>query len=320
LDASGPGTTLRPLGVGEVLDRAVNLCVKHFIPLTMIFLVYAIPYAVVQYFATKDTTSLIQAIVASIQSGKNSDPTELSRQLSATGSGPNIWIGVLLLLTFFVYPVPAAALIVAAASFYLGRPVTFQQAYRAALPRWGHLLGLNIMYGFAVGFLYFALGLATVILVFGIAFLYALSHVVGIVIGIITGTIAALFIFALLLVLVLAWQVSYYGCVLEQQNLAAAFVQGMKRVFFGIGLQRALLVGLAYVAIALGISFVSAVGETVLVGLLRSGIAGTIYTTIVRIATAAFTTAFIAIFYFDLRVREEGLDLQMAASAAKSDS
>jgi hypothetical protein len=319
LDASGPGSTLRPLGVGEVLDRAVNLCVKHFIPLTLIFLVYAIPYAVVQYFATKDTTSLVQALVSSIQSGKNGDPAELSRALSA-GSAPNAWIGVLLVLTFFVYPVPAAALIVAAASFYLGRPASFQDAYRAALPRWGHLLGLNIMYGFAVGFLYLALGFATLVLVFGIAFLYSLSHVAGIVIGIITGTIAALFIFALLLVLVLSWQVSYYGCVLEKQNLAVAFVQGMKRVFLGIGLQRALLVGLAYVAIALGISFVSVVGETVLVGILRSGIAGTIYTTIVRIATAAFTTAFIAIFYFDLRVREEGLDLQMAALAAKSES
>jgi hypothetical protein len=319
LDASGPGSTLRPLGVGEVLDRAVNLCVKHFVPLTLIFLVYAIPYAVVQYFATKDTTSMVQALVASIQSGKNGDPAELSRQLSS-GSAPNIWLGVLLVLTFFIYPVPAAALIVAAASFYLGRPTSFQEAYSAALPRWGHLLGLNIMYGFAVGFLYLALGFATIILVFGIAFLYALSHVAGIVIGIIAGTIAALFIFALLLVLVLAWQVSYYGCVLEQQNLAVAFVQGMKRVFFGIGLQRALLVGLAYVAIALGISFVSVIGETVLVGLLKSGIAGTIYTTLVRIATAAFTTAFIAIFYFDLRVREEGLDLQMAALAAKSES
>jgi hypothetical protein len=89
-------------------------------------------------------------------------------------------------------------------------------------------------------------------------------------------------------------------------------------VFFGVGLQRALLVGLAYVAILLGIEFVSSVGAVVLIGIVHSSVAGVAYETIVRVITAAFTTAFIAIFYFDLRVREEGFDLQLAAQAART--
>jgi hypothetical protein len=43
-----------------------------------------------------------------------------------------------------------------------------------------------------------------------------------------------------------------------------------------------------------------------------------VYATIIEVATAAFTTAFITIFYYDLRVREEALDLQIAAQAAQT--
>jgi hypothetical protein len=136
------------------------------------------------------------------------------------------------------------------------------------------------------------------------------------VIGIVVGAIATILVLAVCLVVALAWQVSYFACVLEQQNFAVAFVSGIQRVFKGVGLQRALLVGLAYVAILIGITLVSGLGETLLIGLVHSAVAGTVYTTIVRVATAAFTTAFIAIFYYDLRVREEGLDLQLAAQAA----
>jgi hypothetical protein len=111
---------------------------------------------------------------------------------------------------------------------------------------------------------------------------------------------------------------SYFGCVLEGQNLAEAFISGLRRVFVGIGLRRSLLVGAAFFAILIGIEIVAGVGSAVLVGVLRSIIAGTVYTTIIEVATAAFTTAFITIFYYDLRVREEALDLQIAAQAVQT--
>jgi hypothetical protein len=38
-----------------------------------------------------------------------------------------------------------------------------------------------------------------------------------------------------------------------------------------------------------------------------------IFSTLLSLATAAFVTAFVGIFYFDLRVRGEGFDLQLAA-------
>jgi hypothetical protein len=84
----------------------------------------------------------------------------------------------------------------------------------------------------------------------------------------------------------------------------------------GVGLRRSLLVGGIFIAIALGIATVSSMGELVLIGLVRSAVAGTVYETLIRIATAAFTTAYVGIFYVDLRVREEGFDLRLAAEQA----
>jgi hypothetical protein len=316
--STGPGSTLRPLGVGEVLDRAVNLCVKNFVPLTLIFLVYGVPLAIVQFYASKDSAALLQAIVAALQSGKGAASSDLTKQLNAPPGASSIFAVLLIFLALFIGPLPAAAMIAAAAAFYLGRSMTFGEAYRVALSRWGHLVVLNIMYGLAGGFLYLVVVVIALLLTLAVVFLYAISHVAAIVIGIIVGALSFLFVIAFFLVGALAFQVSYFGCVVEGQNLSVAFTRGIRRVFFGVGLQRALLVGLAYVAILLGIEFVGSVGAVVLIGFVHSNVAGVAYETVVRVITAAFTTAFIAIFYFDLRVREEGFDLQLAAQAART--
>jgi hypothetical protein len=309
-------SALRPLGLGEVLDRAVNLCVKYFVPLTAIFLVYAVPLAVVQYFASQNSARVMQALVDFfMHAGKN--PDLLSKEINSA-SGIDVWTPVVLLLTFFVGPLPMAALIVAAAGFYLGKPVSFGSAYHAALSRWPHLIGLNVMYLLTGGFLYLAVIIVGAVLGLGIGLLYALQATVGIAVGIAVGVVLLVLLVGFAIVAVLAVQMAYFGCVLEGQNLAVAFASGIRRVFVGIGLRRSLLVGTAFFAILIGIEFVSGAGEALLIGLVRSTIAGTIYGTVVRVATAAFTTAFITIFYYDLRVREEALDLQMAAQAAQT--
>jgi hypothetical protein len=259
---------------------------------------------------------MVQALVDfGMHGGKNADA--LSKQLSA-GSDFSAWTPVLLLLTIFVYPLPIAALIAAAAGFYLGKPVSLGAAYRLALLRWPHLIGINIMYTLAGGFLYIVVILVALVFGLGIGLIYAIAATAGITIGIIVAVIFLLVAIGFAILATLAVQMSYFGCVLEGQNLAEAFISGLRRVFVGIGLRRSLLVGAAFFAILIGIEIVAGVGSAVLVGVLRSIIAGTVYTTIIEVATAAFTTAFITIFYYDLRVREEALDLQIAAQAVQT--
>ena len=320
MNATDPQPALRPLGLGEVLDRAVTLCVRHFVPLSAIYLVYAVPFAVIAYYATRDFQALLQTMTDAIQqsaaTGKPADQAQIARALGR-GSGFNGWTLAVVVATVLIGPFPAAALIEATAGTYLGRTVTFAGAYRAAAGRWASLIGVNLLYFAAGSLLYVALAFVLVFLFFGLAFVGSTLHAIGIAIDVFVGLLVALVALAFGVVATLAFQISYFTCVVERANPVVAFAQGVSRVFVGVGLQRSLIVGAAFVAIGIGISVVSLVGQSLLVGVLHSGIAGTVYATLVRIATAAFTTAFIGIFYFDLRVREEGLDLTLAARSAR---
>jgi hypothetical protein len=313
--------SLRPLGLGELLDRAVTLCVANFVPLSLIFLVYAIPLGVVQYFATKDVTSVLQAITEALQAqaagGKSGDPDAIQHALAAAPS-LNGWYPALIAIIFFGGPLPTAALIAATSTLYLGRASTFGDAYRAALARWLPLIGINLLYLFAGVILYVGIVLALVAIVFALAFVTSALHWLGIAVAVLIGLAAFFAGIAFFIVATLALQVSYFTCVVEGGGPVTSFGRGVRRVFVGVGLKRSLLVGLAFFAVALAIGVVSAIGEGALFAAVHNTAVGIAYSTVVRIATAAFTTAFLAIFYFDLRVREEGLDLQLAAQAAQT--
>ncbi len=315
----GSDQTLRPLGLGEVLDRAVTLCVKNFVPLALIFIIYAIPYAVVQHLATRDFAQLLATFQGAItaQSGKagGADPAALGHALSS--GSINGWYPLLIVLVFFVGPLPAAALIQACAAAYFKRPTTLASAYRVALGRWLPLIGINVLYLGAGLILYVLVVLLAIAIILGLVFLTAALHAVGVALAVLIGAAVVLAGVAFFVVAALAIQISYFTCVLEGAGTIVAFAQGLRRVFFGVGLARSLLVGVAFFAIGIGIGLVALLGQSIIVGLSHSTVAGTIYATIVRIATAAFTTAFIAIFYYDLRVREDGLDLELAADAAR---
>jgi len=306
---------LRPLGLGEMLDRAVTLCVRHFALFSLIFVVYAIPVAILQYFGTADQAKMwgpLTDILRAQAAGKSIDPSALSKAFSQSPV-LNVWTGLWLVTLIFVSPLPTIALIDAAANLYLGASITFERAYRTALDRWLPVIGINLLYVACGTGLYIVVFFVVFIVALGLFAIVKIAGAAAIAIAVILGIVVSLGLCAAGLLVVLSVQISYFGCVVEKMPFITAFSRGISRVFVGAALRRSLLAGLAYVAILIGISLVSVVGVSLLFGLLKSNVAGTIYETIVRVATAAFTTAFLTIFYFDLRVRSEGLDLQVAA-------
>ena len=310
----GPGAPLRPLGVGEVLDRAVNLCVKFFMPLATIYVFYAIPLGVVTFFSSQGLQRVIRVFTdaANAHGGKG-----LSQEQVATAfqSRPEdvVWSLVSLVFVVFISPLPTAALIEATTAFYLGRASSVKQAYRVALDRYLNMFGVGVLFYLCGSVVYLILILVVLACFLAFAAIATVAKVAAIVIAVVLSIAATIAIVVLGLVLLLSLQIAYFSCVVERANFAVAFSRSLKRTFTGIGFKRSLLIGLVYVAIIFGIGFVTLAGEALVVGLLKLPVLGTVYETIVRLATAAFTTAFVGIFYLDLRVREEGLDLQFAA-------
>jgi hypothetical protein len=293
------------------------------VTLSLIYVVYAIPLGIATYFAQRDLAHMLQIFTGALQTqargGPPMDPNEIVRKMGEMQTpGAQLWSFGLLGLAFFFSPLPTAALIEAVTAYYLGRVTSFSAAYRVALGRYLNLFGVNVLFLMVGGAAYIVLIIAGVILGLVFGLLISALHTAGIVLTVFVVAILLVLFVAFALVVTLAVQVAYFTCVIERQNLAVSFVRGLSRTFAGIGLRRSLLAGLLYVAIAIGIGIVSSAGDIVLVGLVRSEVAGAAYETLLSIATAAFTTAFMAVFYVDLRVREEGLDLRLAAENANA--
>jgi hypothetical protein len=315
---------LRPLGIGELLDRAVTLCVRHFVLFALIYVVYAIPFAIVQFYATRDISHVIESFStilqhAQTQGTKAPDLDRVVKQLSSVSTS-NSWTALTIALTFLIAPLPIAALIHAIATSYLGGSATFAESYRVGFSRWPALIGVNALYLACGSVIYFVAFVFLVFVIIALAFATAQARTFGIALDVVFGVAFFVSAMAFAVVAALAVQISYFTCVVERASFATSFARGISRVFTRIGLQRSLVVGLAFVAIGIGIFLVSLAGQSVILGVFRNEAAGTAYSTILRIATTAFATAFIGIFYYDLRVREEGLDLQLAAQAAGPDA
>ena len=311
-------TVLRPLSVGEMLDRAVALCVKNFVPFALIYMVYAIPLGVVTYYATRDFARLMEVIAASVPTqsvpGHHASSVELQRQIGRLAR-PNVWLVLLGIGAFLISPLPAAALIDAVTGRYLGRKVSFGDAYRTALRRWLPLLGLNVMFGATAIALYLAVTIAVFAIVLVLTLVTSALHGFGIALDVVFGIASLAAIVGLATLTFLAFQVAYFSCVVENAGVLRAFARGFDRVALGAFWKRSLLVGIAYVAILIGILIVSSAGQAIVLGIVHSAVLAAAWATVVRLGTVAFTTAFIAVYYLDVRVRREGLDLQLAADA-----
>ncbi len=307
---------LRPLGIGEVLDRAVTLCVRFFVPLALVYVVFAVPEGITQFFAGRSITRLLEILSASATqqraTGRPPDPTLLLHQL-ARSSAPGGAVFFSSLLVFLFAPFVFAALTEMTAADYLGRPSSFAAAYRVALRRWLPLIGVNLIFAVIAIVAYVAVSIFFIVLAIGVASVYVYAHPLGLVLGIPLAIVTLVLTLGVAMVGALALQVSYFTCVLERAPPLRALLTSFSRVFSGVGLPRALVFGAAYLAIIIGVGLAAVTGEAALAGLLHSDVAANVYATILRLVSAVFTTAFVCVFYFDLRVREEGYDLQLAA-------
>jgi len=307
--------TLRPLGVGETLDRAVTLCVRNFRLLALTWGAFAAVVAVLEYFGTQDQSRMYGALADVLKhpaqgGGLDWSALVLASQNNSTFNG---WTFAYFVAILLFTPLPSAALIAAISANYLGAPTSFGIAYRIGLMRFPQLILYNILWLFCAGIVYFAFIFTVIIAVFALVAIAQGLHGFGVLFGAVFGTVVGLVAVAFALLATLAYEIGICTCVIDRRSFAESFTWALTHVFTRAGLGRSLLVGLALVAISIGYLVVSATGQAILFGFVHNQALGLAYTAAVDIAGVIFATAFMTIFYYDVRVRTEGFDLTLGA-------
>jgi hypothetical protein len=291
---------LRPLGVGEILDVAIKACRARFATLVKAMVVVIAP---------------VIALDAVMQLSLLSDSTEVVTDPSGFGDptmAPTVDLGDLrailagTLLVFLLYVLVSA--LATAAGFkvvsgaYVGGESSWRESLRFAFSRLGSVVWLSIV----------VVRLLTVIFAALVAvwlFTASLPAPTGLRA---LGVLAAM---AVVVYLLVAWSVAVPVLLLEGWRGRTALERSRKLVA-GRWWPAFAVLGLASL-----LSVVVQFGLSAVVTVVLLGGAGEPVTVVgdalANVASTAVTTPFLAavttVFYFDLRVRKEGFDLEVLA-------
>jgi hypothetical protein len=298
---------LRPLSIGEIFDRAITLYLKNFAPFVGIMLVLMVPLALFRYFFDRTQTGSIDRAI-SILTHPGTIPRSPADPLGVWSPQAIAAIFGIAIVFYLLLPFALNAVAVGVARLYRGRPVEFRPCYAAALRRWWPTIGVLVLDVFVLVGWYFGFALVTIVGVVAAAALFAAVKVLGILVGIVVFCLALallLAIFPILIVLGFAM----YAVVIEGQGSGAAIAAAFGRIFTRTEVWRALLFSLAAGAIWMAGSTIVSIVSFLALYFHQVAIAASIET-ILDAAILPFATVVVAVYYYDVRIRHEGYDLE----------
>jgi hypothetical protein len=279
---------LRPLGMGEILDRAIALCIRRFGLIFCILAVYSIPAAIVRHVFPFDVFAWLLAFSKHVAFPEAT--------LTGFVSAFILWLAGTLATT---------AMTIAVADAYRGELIRFALVYRRALSRLTPqivtslvfvciiailLAGSSAIYGFISSkFLFVFVETPTLIYVFAGVFWAVVGTVIGMIFT--TGLMA------------------YVSIAVETTSPPAAIRRSFGRVINAPILWRSLLFMVIYYTVWFGGSAALGYGAGYLDGALRSHIFVPVAVTLGVLFFQQSTTCFAVVYFYDVRLRREGYDL-----------
>lgn len=291
---------LRPLSLGELLDRAFGSYRQHF-------------WTFVGIMALPQVCAVAISLLQQGLAGPMSMPRPDTRTPALASSAGELGGSIVTLIVFLVvYSAALGATALAVSEFYLGRSITIGQAYRRLRGRVGKIIATILLQGLSTG------GLVAVPLIAAALTIPLMARAGLAVIG---GLITVLVVMGLLVVAVimmLRLAVAVPALVLENLTAAGALRRSFRlsKDYAGRIFLIALLMGMIsliaamvfqfpfWVALALvavrhgGVPFWLAAPMDV-----SAGIGAALSAPLLLIA--------LALAYYDMRVRKEGFDLQL---------
>ena len=304
---------LRPLSIGELLDRAFSISFKNILPFSAIVFVVIVPEMIINYFAMNGPLAAIfdQAAKMSTTAGSTTPPDPMPLLNAEANAAP--YFGAILLYALLVVPLANAAVVSGISRAYLHMPVRFGECYRDAIGRWGWLVLLGLLWVAAAIAAEIVVTLPFGIIIFSLGAVAAMLGVVGAVLAIIVGIAALLALLGLISLICLAAAFSFVAAVLEKMSPGFAFRSGFQRVFGEGQFWRSVGIAAALFGIVIGFEVVASV-VGLLAGVVHNLALIAIVNGIVQTFLYPFMFAVVAVCYYDVRIRREGFDLQMLAA------
>ncbi len=301
MEAPPPGEApqLRPLGVGDIVDRVFALYRSR----PLLFLaVAAVPYLLLFVLiagfglAFAGTLLALAGPLADLGAGRVPD---LRGPVVATAIATAVVLAIVAtVLAIVILSAQSAGLIAATSSLYLRRPLTAGGAFREGVRAAPRIIGASLLVFLIVVVLWVAL--AVVLVLANQAILFAL--------GILFGFVAMTYIFASTLVAPVVATLEHAGPMTALRRSWWLSDGSRWRI---IGLQLLLLVLNAVIGALLSAVFLGSFISDVTLRTIVQQIANLV----TNVAWAPVQWGTFAVLYYDLRVRREAFDLQLAAEA-----
>jgi hypothetical protein len=308
---------LRPLGAGEILDRAVTLFVRHFWPLVLILALVVVPLQIISHFVQpSDLAKLLndyQRLLA-VPAGHPEQQTKILREMSA-GSAFTPGSVLVILIAVLVSPLATTACAILASVNYRGGPISVLTAYRQAVRRWfAQVITTIVFIALYIG-LVIAIVLIMVLFVLLVGMIAALSQTAGLVVGIPLGLAFLAVALIGVLLLYFAWELATVSIAIEEPDPGRAIGRSFRRTL-GRGLfWRSVLAGLILVVVTFGGALVVGAVGGILAVLTHLSVLVSIFQAIASVVINALLVCYLVVYLYDVRVRREGYDLSLASQA-----
>lgn len=296
---------LRPLTLGELLDRSFSLYRAHFRTFVAIM---ALPAAFAAAFGL--LVQLFPAVTQLAAAGGEAIDADALVLLAGLTAG----MLLMLLLYTVAYTIALGATTAAVSELYMGRAASAASAYGHVRGRIGRLILLMLQIGLRLT----AVAIAAFVVVVSLAMFFRMfGPVLGPALGVLVGVLIVMATALATGVMALRYALSVAAVVLEPITARQAISRSIELTRGSLGRVLALVVFaviIAYITAALfqgpfvvaaamaGPDTTMALGLN-LIGALTGAVAGAISGPIMIVA--------LALLYYDARVRHEGLDLQL---------
>jgi hypothetical protein len=304
---------LRPLGAGEVLDRAITLFVRHFWRIMLVCTVALVPIWIDLYYAGIGRGLNEWFDRSILPPGERTRAVRVIVELPGGAARSVLGQAVAYVCMIFGLLGYTACAIAVGRLYTDPSAISLRSAYGRAMYRWFPQL---LVSGLFVALIFVALFF--VIVVSGIALLILRSTVYPTDVNMIVGSIAIGGTALVSAPILFMWLLASTAIAIESVGPWRAFVRSFKRVLRGTAVWRSL--GAALVLTAFGSCFVivEIIALTTAALLHRHALASLVEGVGMLLLTM-LTTCYVVVYVYDLRIRTEGYDLLIAAQGGSAE-